>query len=296
MKIDSVVRTISWVLMTGREMLNGSTTLTPSLDAEVMQGKVLTMSRTQLFIHGNRVVSDEEYRDYRSLLDKRAAGMPVAYITGRREFMSLLFCVDQRCLIPRPETEMLVEVALVRIRKRMLKKPAILELGTGSGCISVALAHGLPEASITATDISKGALEVARFNAAFHGFEKKIGFLESDLYEALGEEQYDMIISNPPYIAEDEIFQLPGGVRDYEPSLALWTGEEGIAITRRIIEGASMHLEEKGILALEMNPRKTGRVRELIERSGFSAVDIVHDLAGYERVMVAERKVDYNGK
>jgi release factor glutamine methyltransferase len=294
MKFDTIGNTISWALMMGREMLGGTTTLTPALDAEVLLGKVLGITRTELFVHGKKVLSNAEYREYLELLGKRSEGMPVAYITGRKEFMSLPFLVDQRCLIPRPETELLVEKVIQRVREEKLNKPLILELGTGSGCISVALAHSLINATIVASDISAEALEIAVMNAESLGVSEKIRFVQGDLYEALEGEStcFHIVVSNPPYIAEDEISQLPKGVREFEPSQALWTGEEGLAVIRRIIEGARTHLDSNGMVALEINPRRSEAVKRMFETQGFSAIEAMNDCAGYERVIVAERKKD----
>jgi release factor glutamine methyltransferase len=293
MTCDITGRTIGQVLSEGREVLAKTATSTPALDAEMILSKTLNMTRTQLYINNARMVGDEERRLYTVLLQKRCEGMPIAHITRSREFMSLTFTVDARCLIPRAETEILVESVLKKMESNGLRGPSILEIGTGSGCIAVALARYLPESAIVATDISPEALEIAHENANKNMVSERITFLAGDLYEALKQNWsglFDAILSNPPYVAENEVEYLPRSVRNYEPACALWTGEGGLSVTRRIIEGASRYLAPSGFIALEINPRAKHRAGKLMRGSGFEVIEIINDLSGLPRVVLAERQ------
>jgi len=277
----------------GRYMLGGAITSTPSLDSELILGKVLEMTRTELHIHSDRILSPAQYERYMEALKERLRGVPVSYITGQREFMSLVFSVSKDCLIPRAETETLVEKVIERILRKGIASPRILEIGTGSGCIAVALEKYLGNCHILATDISPGAAEIARGNIALHGLARVIEVRTGDLYDALSDDErgsFDAIISNPPYISVDEISELPVSVRDFEPSAALWTDEGGTMISRRIIEGAGLYLKENGFISIEINPRALDRILALFESSDYTDVEQYSDLAGFPRVVTAERK------
>ncbi|MFH0812678.1 MAG: peptide chain release factor N(5)-glutamine methyltransferase, partial [Pseudomonadota bacterium] len=214
-------------------------------------------------------------------------GEPVAYIIGRKEFWSLTFKVNYAVMIPRPQTETLVEAALQLFPSD--SSPSILEIGTGSGAIAIALATELPRASISATDISPEALSIARENASAHGITS-IKFMEGNLYESLKMEGkiFDLIISNPPYILTDEIPRLPAGIRDYEPHLAIDGGLDGLEYYRKIIQEAHHYLKLGGYLLLEVGDKQSPDVCKIISKTGyFSPSETVKDLLGIERVVKA---------
>jgi len=290
---DRVNKTIGWATAMGRYMLGGALTSTPSLDAELILGKVLKMTRTGLHIHSDRILTQAEYERYMGALKERLRGVPVSYITGQREFMSLIFSVSEDCLIPRAETETLVEKAIERIIRKGIASPRILEIGTGSGCIAVALGKYLGNCHILATDISPRAAEIARVNIASHGLARVIEVRTGDLYDALSDGErgsFDAILSNPPYISIGEISELPVSVRDFEPSTALWTDEGGTMVSRRIIEGAGLWLKESGFISIEINPRALDRILALYRSSGYRDVEVYSDLAGFPRVATGERQ------
>ncbi|MHC9544228.1 MAG: peptide chain release factor N(5)-glutamine methyltransferase [Vulcanimicrobiota bacterium] len=289
---DRVNKTIGWAITMGRYLLGGAFTSTPSLDAELILGKILTMTRTQLHVHSDRVLSELEYDGYRKALEERLKGMPVSYITGMREFMSLSFRISPGCFIPRAETETLVEKAVERLWTKGISSPRILEIGTGSGCIAVSLARYLKNCTILATDISPQAAEIAEGNIKSHGVGHLATLRVGDVYDVLSAREYDSfdaIISNPPYISVDEIDELPLSVKNFEPSPALWTDEGGTLISRKIIEGAGKYLRQEGFISIEINPRALDRIIELFYASGYPATEVYRDLAGYPRVVTGER-------
>jgi len=221
-------------------------------------------------------------------LERRLNGEPVAYIIGSKEFWSLLFEVNREVLIPRPETEILVEEALQTGKKMMPSGLRILELGVGSGAISVALARELIDASLVATDISAGALALACRNACTHGVADRIEFQCGDLFTPVVG-TFDLIVSNPPYISDEEFGQLPRGVREYEPRQALLAGDGGTACHREIISGSRKHLRRGGWLLMEMGAGQEEIVNELLKRSGvFDQIETRLDYGGVERVVRAK--------
>ncbi len=268
----------------------------PRLDAELLLAATLGLTRIELYTNHDRPLDRREVDRFRELLRRRAGREPVAYITGTREFWSLDFMVDRRVLIPRPETELLVEVALKALRGQ-LDRPGreaarVLEIGTGSGAVAIALATELPAAAIIATDASAAALEVAPHNARVHGVSERLRFVLGDGFGPLASdtplERFDAIVSNPPYCAESEIGTLDPEVREWEPRSALVAGLDGLGLTRRIVEGAPGFLAAGGWLILEMGTH-TGATRALFERDGWAEVRTFPDLGGHERVIAARR-------
>jgi release factor glutamine methyltransferase len=253
-----------------------------------------------------------------ALIARRAAGEPVQYLTGKQEFWGLEFEVTPAVLIPRPETEHVMEVALARLGERGLKihmdtgapreKLRVADVGTGSGCLAVALAWELPHAEVFATDISAPALEVARRNAARHKVDDRIHFVQCDLLTGLEngdtnsfgarhavpasaqrESQFDLIVSNPPYVARDELAQLQREVRDHEPHAALFGGPTGVEMYQRLIDQARDLLRDRGILVLELGHDCAEHVRGIFDaQPGWTKVAITMDLAGIPRVLAAE--------
>lgn len=254
----------------------------PRLEAEVLLTDVLGVKRIELYIEFDRPLIAEELTAYRNAIERRRTGEPAAYITGTREFWSLEFMVDGRVLVPRPETELLVEAALSRVKEGA----RLLDLCTGSGCVAVALAKELEASHIDAVDISRGACQVARINAAKHEVDQRVRVLEGDLFDPVVEVgPYGMIVANPPYVADDELAELPREVQ-CEPTLALAAGPEGLDIIVRILKDAPNHLEPGGWLLLEVDP---AQVPLLLDQMGPKYFEnrgiVVRDLAGRERIV-----------
>jgi len=289
-----------------------------STAAEVLLMHVLNGDRTFLYAHPETELSLEQERAYRHLLERRAAGTPTQYLTGRQEFWGLSFQVEPGVFIPRPETEHVVETALAIIRERLMKPHArIVDVGTGTGCIALALASELPAAEIFATDISEPALAVARRNADALGLASRVSFLHSDLLDAFltkheaqstRHKVFDVVVSNPPYVSFEEANHLPREVREHEPAEALFSPGEGLAITRRLIDQAAQLLagqgfspaigeqqhsralapEGMGWLVLELGYQMSSRVQSLLG-AGWTNIAITPDLRGIPRVLAAQR-------
>jgi len=263
----------------------------PRLDAEVLLAHVRGCQRILLYATFDEVVPDDQRSRFRELVKRRAAGEPVAYLVGSREFFSLPFAVSPAVLVPRPETEGLV------VRGNDLFKsaqaPRIVDVGTGSGAIAVALAKHLPQATLAATDLSTAALEVARGNAVRHGVAERIEFVESDLLAAphlAG--PWSLIVSNPPYVREDEFANLPRDVRDYEPRAALVAGPRGVEVIERLAAEASVRLEPGGWLLIEAGPTVAVAVEAILAGTpGLSPEPTLKDLAGLPRIFQARRAV-----
>ncbi|MDZ4163895.1 MAG: peptide chain release factor N(5)-glutamine methyltransferase [Smithellaceae bacterium] len=262
-------------------LLEEARSATPRLDAEVLLSHFLNIDRLVLITEPQRPLTDDEVRDFSFWVERRALGEPVAYITGRKEFWSLPFEVNRDVLIPRPETEILVEETLKEAAGR--EDIRILDLGTGSGAIAVALAHELKNARLVATDISHAALMTAERNARTNGVADRITFLPGDLFSPV-DGSFDIIVSNPPYIAEEDFPLLPVGVKGYEPSSALLAGPDGTGVLRRIIEAAPTFLNPGGSLLLEIGARQREEVARLLGRAGFMEPVFRRDYAGHWRV------------
>ena len=281
------------------EQLTAAQVPSASLAAELLLLHVLDRDRTFLYAHPQAELSLDQERAYRHLLGRRAEGTPTQYLTGRQEFWGMTFQVEPGVFIPRPETEHVVEAALAIVRERLMKPAArIVDIGTGTGCIALALASELPQAEVFATDISEEALVLARANADSLGLSDRVQFLKSDLLEAflgnpgarstMHDARFDLIVSNPPYVSPDEASSLPREVLEHEPAAALFSPEEGLAVTRRLIEQASRLLGPSGYLVLELGYQMSGRVKSLLGE-GWTNVEITPDLRGIPRVLAARR-------
>jgi len=281
------------------EQLTAAQVPSASLAAELLLLHVLDRDRTFLYAHPQAELSLDQERAYRHLLGRRADGTPTQYLTGRQEFWGLPFRVAPGVFIPRRETEHVVEVALAIVSERLMKPAArIVDIGTGTGCIALALASELPQAEVFATDISDEALVLARANADSLGLASRVQFLKSDLLEAflgnpgarstMHDARFDLIVSNPPYVSPDEASSLPREVLEHEPAAALFSPEEGLAVTRRLIEQASQLLGPSGYLVLELGYQMSGRVKSLLG-DGWTDVEITPDLRGIPRVLAARR-------
>ena len=263
----------------------------PRLDAEVLLGHLLGKSRLQLYLDFEMPVFQEHLTPFRELIRKRIAHTPVSYLTNRKEFMSLEFYVDERVLIPRPETEQLVETILTT---QTDDPQRLLELGTGSGVIATILAVHQPEWDITATDLSEDALAVAQKNAETHACAAQIKFLSGDLFEPIktigpnGETHFDWIVCNPPYVKKTESDSLSPDVRDYEPEIALFAGDDGLAVIRRLIAEAPAYLAPNGKLILEIGDTQADTVRTLINAEpAYCSCELINDYAEKERIVLA---------
>jgi len=257
----------------------------PRLNIELLLAHVLKKKRLQLYVEFESAVEEAKLEVLREMVKRRVAGEPLQYITGETEFCGLKFAVDRRVLIPRPETEMLVEVVAGRT-------PAtVVDVGTGSGCIALALAKKLPAAQIMAIDASAEALEVALANAKRHDLEKNVRFVHGDLLSNLPDGfTCDAIVSNPPYIASGELAKLPKEVKDFEPVSALIAGEDGLDVIRRLVMTAKRFLSPNGFVALEMGAGQRVAVEALFVGADFTVAQVEKDLQGHERVIVAVPK------
>jgi release factor glutamine methyltransferase len=264
----------------------------PRLTIELLLAHLLKKKRLQLYLEFERELDETTLEALRGMVKRRVAGEPLQYITGEAEFCGLRLMVDGRVLIPRPETELLVETVAGRLKGESGERKAaikIVDVGTGSGGIAIALAKRFPEAEIFALDASRDALDVARGNAKLHQIEKNIRFLESDLLQSLNDSlRADVILSNPPYIADGEMAKLPREVRDFEPALALAAGEDGLKVIRRLVIEAKRILSPSGFMALELGAGQRAAVEEFFGQQGYDVVEVVKDLQGHERVIVAQ--------
>jgi release factor glutamine methyltransferase len=262
------------------------------LDAEVLLGHVLAMTHEQLIVAADLPLSAEQVQRFAALWQRRLSREPVAYITGKQEFWSLDFHVTRDVLIPRPETERLIEVALTLAAELGSGKPLrVLDIGTGSGAIAVSLATELPSAEIIATDVSTVALEVAQGNAMLNGAANRITFLPGDLFAALGGDiaAFDLIVSNPPYIRRAQIATLEPEVSRWEPRGALDGGADGLDFYRRIAAQAWQFLTLNGALTLEIGADMGGEVSSVFNRAGlYREVAVFQDYAGCDRVIGAK--------
>jgi release factor glutamine methyltransferase len=261
----------------------------PRLDAELLLAHVLRADRVKLLVDASRALETNELSRYRELIQRRRKAEPVAYIVGTREFHGLSVRVDSRVLVPRPDTETLVEVALERTQDAHLYGEA-LDLCTGSGCVAIAVARRRSTWRITGVDVSPDAVAVARANAARLGAIWGVHFVVSDLDAALPEKaRFHLLTANPPYIPTAEIAGLPADIRDHEPRLALDGGKDGLDVMRRVIDVAARRLEKDGIVALEVGHDQADRVAALLTAAGFSDVSKRRDYGGIERVVSARR-------
>jgi release factor glutamine methyltransferase len=264
---------------------------TPRVDAEVLLAQVLGCKRIDLYGLRFAEPADDEVRQrYRDLIRRRIEGCPVAYLVGRKEFFSLEFEVSPAVLIPRPDSELVVTECLTLAKA--LTGPRIVDIGTGSGNLAVALARQLPAAQVTAIDVSADALAIARRNADKHGVAQRISFVEGDLFAALdAAERFHFVVSNPPYIAQEDLPKLPIGVRDYEPHLALDGGPDGYRVFERLVGDARRHLHPGGWLIVEIGaPQEVPARQRIGGLEEYELAPTVYDYSGHPRVLKARYK------
>ena len=256
-------------------------------DAELLAMRALEWQRSTLMAHVDDEFPAPNTAMFEGLLARRAAGEPIQYIFGEVEFYGLRFRVTPDVLIPRPETERVVETVIELARR--FSDPRIVDIGCGSGAIAVALAHSLPNAQLAATDISPTALAIARENAARNGVADRIRFVQGDLLAPLAGEQFEIVASNPPYVANADRASLAVEVRDHEPALALFAGEDGLTVIRRLIPDAFAALVSGGFLVMEIGHDQSAAVASLLSETGFEEISFVPDLQGIARVARARR-------
>ena len=272
---------VSTALRQGAELLEKDSISAPRLTAEVLLAHALRCARVDLYAHPERELSDLEQLHYGRCLHERLRRKPTQYITGRQEFYGRVFRVTPAVLIPRPETELVVEVAL----RLAVAAGRVLDVGTGSGCLAVTLRKELPHAVVFASDVSLPALAVARENARL--FEAQVHFFCADLLEPLQPGGLDLIVSNPPYVPKEEMAGLPAEVREYEPVTALAGGP---AFYQRLLPGAARALRRGGWLVLELGYKSRAQVEEMVGAEWSERI-IERDLAGWERVLALRRGV-----
>ena len=296
-------------LRQGISTLRGAGVPSYTLAAELLLLDSIGRDRAWIYAHPEDEVPAEQWARFLSLVARRAKGEPTQYLTGKREFWGLEFLVTPDVLIPRPETELVVEVALDRLALGQLRAGRanrtdghglwIADIGTGSGCIAIALAKQLRLAEILATDISSRAIAVARQNARRHGVTERVRFVEANLFEGSREwpaksgepgAAFDLIVSNPPYVGLREAETLPREVREHEPDLALYGGEEGYELYRELIRQSGRRLKPGGGLVVELGHNSLPAVRPLFDSPEWTEVGVSQDLAGLPRVVAAKRR------
>jgi release factor glutamine methyltransferase len=258
----------------------------PRMNAELLMMFTLNCDRAYLYAHPEHELTAEQEQRYAETINRRSSGFPAQYITGHQEFWGMDLIVSPAVLIPRPETEHLIETVLRLVENREMPF-RIVDVGTGSGCIALALAKELPSAEIHATEISPPALEIARANAARHRFERRIRFYEANLLRGLEPGSFDFVVSNPPYVGESEQDQVQLEVRKFEPRTAVFAGPIGTEVIEKIVPEARWVLKPAGWLIFEISGTIADRVKELL--SGWSNLQIANDLQGISRIAAAQK-------
>ncbi len=281
--------TVLTILNTTSDYFKNHAIENPRLNAERLLAHVLKLDRLQLYLKFDRILDKKELADYRGLVRRRANHEPLQYLTGETEFMGMPFMVDASVLIPRPETEILVEAVLALREKFTGKSPVVWEIGTGSGCVAVSLARMWPGLRVIASDISEQALAVAQENACLNKIQESITFLAHDIFknQPVAKGDIDIIVSNPPYISQGEVGGLAKEVRDYEPIIALTDEGDGMAFYRRIFELIGLYSGCKYVL-LELSGTQPDAVRSLLNEVAHKNIYTLKDLNGHERVLKLE--------
>ena len=290
--IDRAAAEVRAALRRGIARLEKCNVPSGALAAELLMMNILGRDRTWLYAHPEYELSREETAAYEQLIERRSKGVPTQYLTGRQEFWALEFEVGPGVLIPRPETEHVVEVALARLSAPRTERLRIADVGTGSGCIAVALARELPQAEIVATDISPLALDYARKNAERHGVSNRVRFIETNLLDAClspgrPHSLFDLIVSNPPYVALDDAQTLSREVREHEPGEALFAGDQGLNFYPPLVDAAARALSPDGIFVAEIGYNAAASVSSLFPAPPWCDAWITRDLAGIDRVISA---------
>lgn len=283
---------IATALLEGANKLRKAAVPEARREAGSLLMHVLDCDRTYILAHAEDQLTDEQLAKLKTILEERASGKPLQYITGRQEFFGLEFEVNTDVLIPRPETELLVETAIKLISNH--ESPLICDVGAGSGCIAISLLHTLPGARAVALDISPAALEVARRNAERHAVAERLTFLASDCFGALDQSmlsQFDLIVSNPPYVTEAAFPSLQCEVRDFEPRVALLAGNDGLDVIRRLLNAAPAYLKPGRFLIFEIGFDQHEAVSHLIDATQWELLDVHQDLQGIPRTVALKKRV-----
>ena len=290
--------TINELLKKGIDLLGKGDFLNPLLDAQLLLCHVLNVDKIYIYTQGKEEVSQEAVDKFLKLINLRKQRYPLQYILGSQEFMGLDFYVGEGVLIPRPDTEILVESIIDIVKEdpfHNYKKINIVDIGTGSGAITLSLAHYIKNSFVYSIDISPRALDIAKNNAKRLNLEEKVCFLEGNLFSPIAflnlDNKIDIIVSNPPYIPSEEIDRLQREVSTYEPRLALDGGIDGLDYYRQITKEATRYLSKNGILAFEIGHNQGEEVKELLIKQGFSNVKIIKDLPGKDRVVVGIKSI-----
>jgi release factor glutamine methyltransferase len=282
--------TIAETLKRASEFLREASVPNDLLDAQTLLAEALDRDRTYLIINFNRPLSDAERIKYQELIERRAAGEPLQYITGHQEFFGLEFEVTPDVLIPRPETELIVEETIRIVQQARFNNPLVVDAGTGSGCIAVTLAREIDGLRAIATDISTAAIAVAKRNAARNTMTERIDFIVANLFDAFAEIPFaDIIISNPPYVSRQELPMLQREVRDWEPKVALTDYDDGLTFYRRLLGDAPARLKPGGYLICEMGYTQSDAISAMIDPAVWSDLRILKDLRGIPRTIVATK-------
>lgn len=283
-QIWNIGRLINWT----SQYLTDSGSDSARLDTEVLLAEVLSCERIMLYTRFDEDPGDDIRAKFRELVKQRAAGCPVAYLVGHKEFFSLKFKVTTDTLIPRPDTEDVVQNVLDLIKGNLVEPNTIADIGTGSGILAVTLARELPRAQFVASDISNAALAVARDNAVFHAVEDRIEFRSGDLCTPLQNQAFDVIVSNPPYVSEAEFEQCDRTVKEFEPQQALVAGPTGLEVYQRLAPDAKDRLQPNGWLVLETSPMLAESLKQLLAQQGYRNVEIKPDHSGNPRVVMGQ--------
>jgi len=284
--------TVLEAIQQGARILEAKGVDSPRLQSELILAQALGLPRLQLYLQTRRLLTESEAALFQGMIQRRGRREPLQHVLGRADFCGLELKVTPDVLIPRPETELLAEQAVAFLRDRAaggLAAPSVLDLGTGSGCLSVYLAHEIPAAGLSAVDLSPAALTIARENARRHGVEDRIHFLEGDLFGPLCGGGFDLILSNPPYIPRAEIAALDPEVRDHDPRPALDGGVDGLDFYRRIAAGAASWLRPGGRLMLELGHGQAEAVRQIAEIQMWVVEGNVPDYSRVPRILIARR-------
>jgi len=289
--------TILEALIRATEILRENKIDNPCSTTEIFLSSVLNLKRVELYLNKDRILTQQENEKFNSYLQQRISGKPIQYVTGEVGFFGLEFKIDPRAMIPRPETEVLVSEIVEQFKKtkKEFDPLKVVDIGTGSGVIAITLAKELANSLIYATDISKDALELAKENAERNDVEQRIEFIYGDLFEPLIEKNFensiDCVVSNPPYVKDSELGKLDKEIRNYEPKVALLSGEDGIGFHKKITEGAVTYLKSGGLLAFEVGLGDAERLTEFIaSNNSYENIKIVKDLAGIKRVVLAMKR------
>lgn len=276
------------MLSEGIETLKRNHIAHAKIDATLLMEHVLDVERVYILIHGDEVIAEQAYEMYFDMINLRSKGKPLQYIVGHVEFMGLAFRVNEHVLIPRQDTEILVEEAIKCIQQNHITH--ILEIGTGSGCIPISICQQCPNIKVTTVDISEEAMQVAKENARRHGVDDRIEFIHSDILQNVDKtKRYELIISNPPYIKKEDIAGLMPEVKEHEPIGALDGGVDGLEFYRRISSDIIDVVSDKSYIFYEVGYNQSIEVKEILEERGYTHVEIIKDLAGINRVVTGIR-------